>query len=75
MSHFIKFSNLIINTSKISKIEIINNTYCIHLVNNTIDGFFLFSSGFINSYNEKITVCKVNHPNDYKILTDWLEKV
>ena len=75
MSHFIKFSNLIINTSKITKIEKINNTYCIHIVNNTIDGFFIFTSGYINSYNEKITVCEVNHHNDYKILTDWLDKV
>jgi hypothetical protein len=75
MSRFIKFSNMIINTLKINKVEIIDNTYCIHMEHNKIDGFFLFSSGYITSHNERITVCKVNHPSDYKILTDWLEKV
>ena len=40
-SHFIKLTSIVINSLKIKKIQIENNKYCIHLINNKIDGFFL----------------------------------
>ena len=75
MSNFIKLTSMLINTSKISMIEIQNNKYCIHLVENKLDGFWLFSSGYLTSIqNKQIEVCKEKHPIDYKNLTDWINK-
>ena len=75
MVNFIKLSAVIINSAKVSKIEIQNNKYCIHLINNSIDGFFLFTSGTINSLNEKIEVCKYKNPRDYTMLTEWINRL
>jgi hypothetical protein len=74
MVNFIRLSSVIINTVKISKIEIQENKYCIHLMNSNIDGFFLFSSGFIHTQNDKIEVCKIEQPTDYNSLTDWINR-
>jgi len=74
MVNLIKLSNVVINSLKISKIEIKESTYCIHLINPNIDGFFLFTSGFINTINDKIVVCKYQNPHDYKSLTDWINR-
>jgi len=74
MVNFIKLSNVVINSLKISKIEIHESTYCIHLINPNIDGFFLFTSGFINTINDKIVVCKYQHPQDYSSLTEWINR-
>jgi hypothetical protein len=75
MTHFIKFSNLIINTIKINKIEILHNKYHIHLVNDKIDGFFLFSNGYIDARNDQYEICKDKNPVDYMILTEWIDKI
>jgi len=47
---FFKLNSVIINKLKISKIEIQDNKS----INNSIDGFFLFTSEFINTLNDKI---------------------
>lgn len=75
MTNFIKFSNCVLNTLKINKIEFYDKSYLIHLTNNSIDGFFLFTSGYINSNTDKIKVCKIEHPADYKVLSDWIDKI
>ena len=74
MSNFIKLTSMLINTSKISMIEIQNNKYCIHLVENKLDGFWLFTSGYLKTI-QKIEVCKEKHPIDYKNITDWINKI
>ena len=75
MSNFINFSSVIINTSKIKAIEMTNNKYIITLSTNTLDGFMLFTSGYFKSINDKVEICKTQHPEDYKILTDWINKI
>ena len=75
MSNFIKLNSVIINKLRISKIEIQDNKYCIHLINNSIDGFFLFTSGFINTLNDKIVVCKNKDPMDYNSMTEWINQI
>ena len=75
MSNFIKFSTIIINTSKIKSIEIKEGIYSITLTTNTFDGFMLFSNGYIKSINDTFELCKKKHPVDYKILTDWINKI
>jgi len=75
MPNFINFSSIIINTSKIKAIEMTNNKYIITLSTNTLDGFMLFTSGYFKSINDKVEICKTQHPEDYKILTDWINKI
>ena len=75
MPNFINFSSVIINTSKIKAIEMTNNKYIITLSTNTLDGFMLFTSGYFKSINDKVEICKTQHPEDYKILTDWINKI
>lgn len=75
MSHnFIKFGSLLINSLKVSKIEILPNQYRIHLLTNNIDGFFLFTSGFIKTLPESYLICLKESPDDYKILTEWINR-
>ena len=75
-NQFIKFSSLILNIAKISHIEIQPNKYLIHVVDNKLDGFFLFSSGYITSNKDKpMEICKETYPTDYHILTKWIDKI
>ena len=75
MVNFIKLSSLIINSLKISRIEILDNKYFIHLTNDKIDGFLLFTNGFINTIHDTIEVCKDKHPTDYNSLTEWINRI
>jgi hypothetical protein len=75
MTNFIKFSSILINTSKIKAIEMTNNKYIITLSTNILDGFMLFTSGYFKSINDKVEICEKQHPDDYKILTDWINKI
>jgi hypothetical protein len=75
MSNFIKFNTLLINTSKIRTIEMKNNTYIITLSTNTLDGFMLFTSGYFKSINDKFEICENKYPEDYKTLTNWINKI
>ena len=52
-----------------------NNTYIITLTTHTLDGFMLFSSGYFKSINDKVELCKKKDPIDYKILSDWINKI
>jgi hypothetical protein len=71
---FIKLTTMAINSAKINWITIKETGYCIQMTSDKIDGFFLFTSGFINSKPDQIEICKVNHPVDYKTVSDWLNK-
>ena len=75
MSKFIKFSSILLNTSKIKTIEMKNNTYIITLTTHALDGFMLFSSGYFKSINDKFELCEKKDPKDYKILSDWINKI
>jgi hypothetical protein len=73
-NQFIKFSSFILNIAKISHIEIQPNKYLIHVIDNKLDGFFLFSSGYITSNKDKpMEICKETYPKDYQKLTEWID--
>jgi hypothetical protein len=77
MANFIKLRSIIINSLKVSKIQIQTNKYYTYLLNPKIYGFFLFTSGSINTLNNNIDICKykdINH-KDYYILTAWLNSI
>ena len=78
MSKFIKLTNVLFNTNDIHKILIQPNKYYIHIVSKKMDGFNFsigtIGIGMLNSYTTEFEVCETNHPNDYKIVTDWIDK-
>jgi len=75
MSRFIRLSNIIVNTSKIATIDILPTKYVIFMCNHHLDGWWIFSSGNVNSVDNKIEICQTNDPMDYIILTDWIKKI
>ena len=74
MKHFINLTSRVIN--KLHIIEIIKhpNKYEIHMSNNSIDGFLLFSSGGLNTTNNIIEVCNTNDKQDYETITELLKQ-
>ncbi len=73
MSHFIKLSNVIINTKFMSAILIEPKLYTIYIVNNNISGFMLASFGIISSNDTKIQICKEKNLDDYNIISNWIK--
>ena len=71
---FIRFSNRIINPAWIQSIEIVPNAYKIIMSDPHTDGFILFSSGSISSTNKPVWIQKDKHPDDFQIVTKWIEK-
>ena len=71
-------TNLLINTSDIHQIVIKPTKYyiCIECKKNDAFSWYttVFGFGSISSYTDRIEVCETNHPSDYKILTDWIDK-
>lgn len=72
-----KLTNIIINTNCIHSIIKKQNTYLIQVMSNKLHGecvSFLGSGlGTISSHNSEIEICKTKHPNDYKIVSDWID--
>ena len=75
MSNFIKLTSIIINTQTIKNINVKPSSYCINLTSQKIDGFMLFSNGFLTSIDYKIDICKEKEPDDYKIISEWINKL
>jgi hypothetical protein len=48
--------------------------YKIDLAANWFNGYWLLGSGNINCANYEIFVCEKKHPEDYKIVTEWINK-
>jgi len=78
MSKFLKLTNLIINVNYIHSIFIKPNKYNIYIVSNKIDGLNFSIAGFgignISSHNYEIEVCETKNLDDYKIVSDWIDK-
>jgi hypothetical protein len=76
MSRFIKLTKMIINSNQI---RIINfdkpNNYVIHLVAKEFYGYVVLGSGSIQSSEPYITVCQEKDPEDYKIVSEWIENI
>jgi len=79
MSKFIKLTNFLLNTNDIHKIVIQPNKYYIYIIGKKIDGFNwsigAFGLGNISSYTSEIEVCETKHSIDYKIVSDWINKI
>lgn len=76
ISTFIRLSNKIININMIKTIYIGPDQYNIEMISNSgSNGFLLCGTGFITSDNiGQINIFKEKSPEDYKYLTDWIEK-
>ena len=74
MSRFLKLTDAIINVNHIRLIQLKSNKYKIQLATNYFDGFWLLGSGSIKSNSYEVTVCEKEHPEDYKLVTKWINK-
>ena len=70
---FIRLKKYIINPRFIEHIEIKENLYMISLTINSINGTSFFNFGWINSSVKQFEICSNNDPEDYKIITKWLD--
>jgi hypothetical protein len=75
MSRFIKLTNLVVNTSKIIKIKTLPDIHYMYLSNTRFDGFFLFSSGSIDTKDDIVEVCKNKNPIDYHLVSEWIKQI
>jgi hypothetical protein len=73
---FIKLSNIVINTSKITAINMSDNKYLIHVLHVDVYGLFVSFSGGgfgnISSGSNTVTICKEKNLSDYTIITNWI---
>ncbi len=72
---FIKLSRFIINTSKISTVQVLDNRYIINISSSNTGGFMLAGSGMFNSNDTVIHVCQKKDPEDFKVFTKWVEQI
>ena len=79
MNRFIRLTNVVINTSKIVKIENIDriNTkhYNLYLSNHHISGQIFLYFGSINSQHDIISISKADNPLDYQIVEEWINEM
>ena len=79
MSKFIKLTNFLLNTRDIHRIDITPNKYYIQIASKQIYGstisLFGAGRGILESHTAEIEVCQTKHATDYKIVTDWIDKI
>ena len=75
-STFLKLFNksIILNTSRISAIEIHKGVYKLHLISGAPLGFFVVTCGFFWGDDTVYKISQHKEPDDYKTITDWLKK-
>ena len=76
MSKFLKLSYHLINTRYITMISVYEGQYHIHIgksVENSIQGFTMFGSGFFSRDTSTIVIKEKEHADNYKIVTDWIK--
>jgi hypothetical protein len=75
---FIKLSNLVINSSKISSIQMYNNKYYINVVHGAFGGvqFGIAGTGFgnVSSNCDRFEICKEKDKEDYMKVTQWIDE-
>lgn len=74
MKNFINLTTRVIN--KLHIIEIIKkpNNYEIFMSNNSINGFWLFSSGNLGTNHNIIQICEKKDKQDYETITDLIKQ-
>ena len=79
MPKFIKLTNFLINANDIHKIGIYPNKYIIQIIGRKLDGFNwsigAFGLGNLSTYSEELEICETKHSADYKIVSDWINKI
>ena len=79
MSRFLKLTNMVINTSRISSIyvnkESVPKKIIINLVQEDFSGLLLAGSGFISGNNNNIKLCEQDSPLDFIIVNNWIDKL
>ena len=78
MSRFIKLTNVLINTSKITIIENTGTTYYVKTCGPGLtSGFSIFGFGLIDTSDSinYIEICKDKHPIDYQIMEKWVRNL
>jgi len=75
MSRFLKLSNCIINTAHIAQINITPNYYNIYYNHVRHNGFMIFYAGWINNQIGQLEIGAATNPDDYKIVSEWIEKI
>jgi hypothetical protein len=66
---------MIINKNLITSVFIKQQKYHIYTVENNINGYMLFGSGGASSSPEKIVICEKMDPEDYKIMSKWIDSI
>jgi hypothetical protein len=74
MNKFIKLTNIVINSSHITKINIKDNKYFIEFNKYDFDGFIILTYGQIKTENYILEICKKNNINDFLTISSWIEK-
>jgi hypothetical protein len=72
MSQFLKMRNVLINTRSIEKVEMFPTAYRVFLTNYKPDGFSALGFGYIRGTTTYYQVDKDAHPEDYKMVSDWI---
>jgi hypothetical protein len=75
MSQFIKLKSMIINKNLITSVFIKPNKYHICTIENNINGFMILGSGGVDCTPEKIVICEEKSPEDYKIISKWIDSI
>jgi len=75
MSQFLKLTSMIINKNLITSVFIKPNKYHIYTVENNINGYMLLGSSGASSSPEKIVICEEKSPEDYKIISKWIDSI
>jgi len=72
---FLRLSSVIINTTKISSIQIHNDKYYINVISHTFGGSFIGIFGTICSTKDQIKICKEKDTTDYQTITNWINNI
>lgn len=79
MQQFIKLGKLVLNKNDIHRIVISQNKYFIYVINRKIEGsgwcFFGCGFGNLSTNISEIEICKIKHPNEYKIISDLIDNI
>ena len=77
MSRFLRLSYDLINTRYITMINIYKGEYHIKIgksIENGIQGGDIMGSGLFTRDNTNLIIKEKEHPDNYKIVTDWIKK-
>ena len=77
MSRFLKLTNTIINTSKIVKIDRIDNSYYINMgpIMEASYFSFIYNFGSLKNNEWNIIIHKEHEPDDFNAVSKWIESI